>query len=141
MLFKNSEDSDHVIATQDTIFHPQGGGQPSDIGQIVSEDSSLSFNVKLVRKAANEIFHLGSFDTPSKMQEHSAVIQQLDASTRDLHSRYHTAGHIIGLAVKSLSDTIGKVSELKANHAPGMAFVEFRGLISGRTRTDDTYLS
>lgn len=45
--------------------------------------------------------------------------------------RYHTAGHILGLAVKQLKDTIGDVSEVKANHAPGMAFVEFRGLIAG----------
>lgn len=131
MLFKNSEDNDHVIATHDTIFHPQGGGQPSDLGQIISDNAELSFNVKLVRKAANEILHLGSFEGPSKMEEGNSVIQKLDSATRDLHSRYHTAGHIIGLAVKSLRERIGQVSELKANHAPGMAFVEFRGLIAG----------
>lgn len=32
ILFKEAKDDDHVIITDSTVFHPQGGGQPSDIG-------------------------------------------------------------------------------------------------------------
>lgn len=34
-----------------------------------------------------------------------------------------------------MSGNIGDVAEVKANHAPGMAFVEFRGLIAGEHKS------
>ncbi|KAI9927492.1 hypothetical protein ASPWEDRAFT_44845 [Aspergillus wentii DTO 134E9] len=132
-LFKSSDDTDHVITTEETIFHPQGGGQPSDIGQMKSEQTDLLFNVKLVRKTPeNQIYHLGSFaDATTPFQKGDSIVQNIDTVQRNYHSRYHTAGHILGLAVKQLRPQVGEVSEIKANHAPGMAFVEFRGLIGG----------
>lgn len=138
-LFKDTEDSDYVIATEETIFHPQGGGQPSDNGQMKLErDQSVSFDVKLVRKAAkSQIYHLGRFSGPEQLLwEGDIVVQIIDTAKRNYHSRYHTAGHILGLAVKQLKGKIGDVSEVKANHAPGMAFVEFRGLIAGEHKSD-----
>jgi Ser-tRNA(Ala) deacylase AlaX len=59
------------------------------------------------------------------------VVLRVDSPTRDYHSRLHTAGHLIGLAVRSLEGLIGPVTELKANHAPGAACVEFGGSIAG----------
>ncbi|KZF24591.1 ThrRS/AlaRS common domain-containing protein [Xylona heveae TC161] len=195
-----SEEDDYVIATEETIFHPQGGGQPSDIGymkpavptsQLESLDEmrtpeqhgqdqantlerkyqedphrqdekaennkqgSSIFNVKLVRKSTTApqiIYHFGRFSSSSQdakggrpndqgppneqvqptWQKGASVMQTIDSATRNYHSRYHTGGHILGLAVRQLQDQIGQpVSEIKANHAPGMAFVEFRGLIAG----------
>lgn len=132
-LYKGAGDNDHVITTEETIFHAQGGGQPSDIGEIKQQNNDIVFNVRLVRKlSGNQIGHLGSFSSPDqRLHNGDPVIQRIDSTMRSYYSRYHTAGHILGLAVKQLKDIVGQVSEVKANHAPGMAFVEFRGLIAG----------
>lgn len=89
--------------------------------------------MKLVRKGpGNQIYHFGSFVHPNQLfQPGESIVQNIDTATRNYHSRYHTAGHILGLAVRELKDQVGDMSEVKANHAPGMAFVEFRGLMAG----------
>ena len=33
------------LTFEKTIFHPQGGGQPADFGEIASADSSIKFKV------------------------------------------------------------------------------------------------
>ena len=59
-------------------------------------------------------------------------LQSIDVEKRVLHSRIHTAGHIIGLAAAALR-TEGVMDKTivdgKASHYPGAAFVEFIGLI------------
>lgn len=133
LFFKGAATSDHVVSTEETIFHPQGGGQPSDIGEMKHQDGDTSFSVKHARKLPdNQIYHLGSFSNPQQLFNGGELVaQNINSATRNYHSRYHTAGHILGLAVKQLEDVVGTVSEVKANHAPGTAFVEFWGLIAG----------
>ncbi|KAL2015072.1 hypothetical protein VTK56DRAFT_6407 [Thermocarpiscus australiensis] len=150
-LFKAVLDScDGAVATEETIFHPQGGGQPSDRGTITAEADprGLSLDVKLVRKlASGVILHVGSLvpattaettaektttDVPAPaFKEGQKVVLRVDDEVRNYHSRLHTAGHLIGLAVRQLAAAIGEVSEVKANHTPGSSFVEFAGLIGG----------
>lgn len=58
--------------------------------------------------------------------------QAIDVPKRVLHSRIHTAGHVIGLAINTLMRTGVLPADLidgKASHYPGAAFVEFSGLI------------
>lgn len=108
-----------------------------------ADSRGLSLNVKLVRKlASGVILHVGSLvpataettpetttDVPFKKAQ--KVVLRVDDEVRNYHSRLHTAGHLIGLAVRQLAAAIGEVSEVKANHAPGSSFVEFAGLIGG----------
>lgn len=146
-LFKTVLDSsDGAVATKETIFHPQGGGQPSDVGVITAQGNpQLQFDVKLVRKLPNGlVLHAGNRVKPASagteaeddipapvFHESQAVQLSVDDETRNYHSRLHTAGHLVGLAVRRLEKVIGVVSELKANHAPGSACVEFGGSIAG----------
>ncbi|KAI0456288.1 putative alanyl-tRNA synthetase [Xylaria acuta] len=136
ILFKNATEEDHVVVTEKTIFHPQGGGQPSDVG-VIRAASGASFDVSAVRMNAvteGEVLHLGRFtDASSHFKPGDSVTQAIDAEKRILHSRYHTAGHVLGAAVRHLLENeVANFDELKASHFPDSASCEFQGLIEGK---------
>jgi Ser-tRNA(Ala) deacylase AlaX len=137
MLFKQALEGDLIVATEETIFHAQGGGQPSDVGVIIPQDTtgeekSGRFEVCSVRYANNSrILHQGRFNPAgiSIFESGFPVQQIIDGKKRDLNSRIHTAGHLLGLAVRQLADLIPNITEVKAQHYPNAAFVEFQGVI------------
>ncbi|KAB8234424.1 putative alanine--tRNA ligase [Aspergillus alliaceus] len=136
-LFKQATNEDHVLITEETIFHPQGGGQPSDTGTITSTTSAATFTVSSVRMDVlddGQVLHLGRFSTPTvPFTPGESVTQTIDAQKRLLYSRLHTAGHVLGAAVRHLlEDEIEGFDELKASHFPDSAACEFRGLIEGK---------
>ncbi|KAI1267569.1 putative alanyl-tRNA synthetase [Xylariaceae sp. FL1019] len=135
-LFKNATEEDHVVVTEKTIFHPQGGGQPSDTGHMKAA-SGACFNVSAVRMnvvTEGEVLHLGRFaDATSQFEPGSTVTQTIDGEKRLLYSRYHTAGHVLGAAVRHLLEKeVENFDELKASHFPDSASCEFQGLIEGK---------
>lgn len=134
-LFKPPQQgTPYILTTPSTIFHAQGGGQPSDTGTITA--SNKTFTVHQVRKVDPAILHMGTFapapfDSETECQHGK---QEIDVPKRILHSRIHTAGHVIGLAAAALKkDGVidSHVVDGKASHYPGAAFVEFVGLIPG----------
>ncbi|KIW67112.1 hypothetical protein PV04_06385 [Phialophora macrospora] len=140
-LFKTAgaTDQDAVVVTQETIFHPQGGGQPSDVGIITSPSSGARFTVSAVRHdALNDgvVLHLGRFAADAASKPFAAgdtVTQSIDVDKRTLYSRLHTAGHVLGAAVRHLLEReIPDFDELKASHFPDSAACEFQGLIEGK---------
>jgi Ser-tRNA(Ala) deacylase AlaX len=118
-LFKQALPPDLIVTTDETIFHAQGGGQPNDTGHMMirtengSEDPS--FRVHSVRhndKAV--ILHQGKLLIGTRSREPifaagSIVEQNIDGEKRELHSRIHTAGHLLGLAVRQLGNEISEV--------------------------------
>ncbi|KAJ8113767.1 hypothetical protein ONZ43_g5078 [Nemania bipapillata] len=135
-LFKGASDEDHVVVTEQTIFHPQGGGQPSDVGTIRAS-SGASFDVSAVRMnqvTEGEVLHLGRFtDVSPHFKPGDLVTQTIDSEKRLLYSRYHTAGHVLGAAVRHLLENeVANFDELKASHFPDSASCEFQGLIEGK---------
>ncbi|TVY93450.1 Alanyl-tRNA editing protein AlaX-L [Lachnellula willkommii] len=136
-LFKSGTDEDHVIVTDKTIFHPQGGGQPSDVGTINGQSDS-SFSVQAVRMDAvrdGQVLHFGRFTSPgtSLFKEGETVDQAIDVEKRLLYSRLHTAGHVLGAAVRHLLEAeVPGFDELKASHFPDAASCEFQGVIEGK---------
>lgn len=124
-LAKNVPTEDSVVVMRQTIFYAQGGGQPSDTGAIGS-DQPPTFEVSLVRKTPDgRYLHFGKYsDTPFAAGQQ--VIQKIDDSKRNYHSRLHTAGHIVGLAMQLLMPERKKV---KANHFPREASMEYEGLL------------
>ncbi len=134
-LYKQAKDDDHVVVTEQTIFHPQGGGQPSDVGVI--ESTGGTFNVARVRMSAvvqGEVLHFGRFaDAETTFKVEDSVTQTIDSEKRLLYSRYHTAGHVLGAAVRRLLEhQVAGFDELKASHFPDSAACEFQGLIDGK---------
>ena len=140
-LFKTGTDQTYVVETKETIFYVQGGGQPFDTGHMsanVEGQKDKMFNVEAVRYGAEGgVLHFGQFaDGTSPFEEGVVVEQHIDGARRDMNSRIHTAGHIIGLAVRRLAEKTSEleVTELKASHYPGASFVEFKGVIEGKHR-------
>ena len=133
-----SSSDQHILTTTASIFHPQGGGQPSDTGIITSPTSAtppISFTVTSVRQSpSSQILHLGTYTTPDPFTPSAPCIQSIDASSRHLYSRLHTAGHVLGLAARHYLSSIGitDITDGKASHFPGMSSVEFIGLIDGK---------
>ncbi|KAJ5255499.1 hypothetical protein N7497_007013 [Penicillium chrysogenum] len=127
-LAKNVPAEDNAITMRQTIFYAQGGGQPSDTGAIGPVDQDPTFEVSAVRKTPDGRFlHFGKFlDVTSSFVVGQSVVQKVDDSKRNYHSRLHTAGHIVGLAMQLLMPEKKKV---KANHFPREASMEYEGLL------------
>lgn len=139
-LFKQATNEDHVVVTEQTIFHPQGGGQPADVG-VMQSDTGKAFNVSSVRMSAvaeGEVLHFGRFsDNTSIFQEGDSITQTIDSDKRLLYSRYHTAGHVLGSAVRHLLEKeVPNFDELKASHFPDSASCEFLGSIDGKWKDE-----
>lgn len=134
-LFPRAEQDQSVVVLAETIFHPQGGGQPSDIGQVTSTSTDAKFNVEMARLSANsgKVLHLGRFqDTLSSFEPDEEILQQIDTEKRELYSRYHTAGHALDAAVRNVcAENTANFDKLKASHVPGSAGCEYVGLIMG----------
>ena len=98
----------YAVTLDRTIFHPQGGGQPSDIGTI----NNVSV-VKVVH-TPEAVLHLTDHEVAGE------VVLKVNSEKRYLHSRLHSAGHIIGLVGDQLS-----WHATRGNHFPGEARVIF----------------
>ncbi|KAJ5220688.1 uncharacterized protein N7469_009575 [Penicillium citrinum] len=127
----------HAIITDSTIFYVQGGGQPSDTGSIKPKDTSTPvFEVKSVRQpiTGSQVLHLGQFTPNNESFTSNEITQHVNEETRTLHSRLHTAGHIMSLAIHALckEGLIPPLKESKASHYPDSAAVLFEGLIEGK---------
>ncbi|MBS3816187.1 MAG: alanine--tRNA ligase [Candidatus Thermoplasmatota archaeon] len=90
----HSED-DEVILDQ-TLFYPEGGGQPSDHGHLLTEEES--FPVKHVRKENGIIIH----EIEGEIPEGEVVEGKIDWKRRMALTRHHTATHIIMSAARDL---------------------------------------
>ena len=104
-----TDDGLWVVTLNKTLFHPQGGGQPSDTGTLNGEPLIKAIHTE------NGIVHL--LASPIEGE----VLLKLDARVRRLHSRLHSAGHLIGY----VGDLKGWHA-YKGNHFPGQGKVSFK---------------
>ena len=109
-----------------TIFHPQGGGQPCDLGTIGLEigDKIDLVGVYTSKDATPEVRH---YTASHRLEDCRKLIgltitQQLDEYRRKQNSRLHSAGHLIAAVVESWHT--GLVAT-RGHHFPNEAYVEF----------------
>jgi misacylated tRNA(Ala) deacylase len=87
------------IELDQTVFYPNGGGQPGDTGMLTRADGS-TLTIIDTRKAADPqgVLHLLAPDAASlQIGEH--VTLQLDWPRRYAHMRIHTALHVLSCVV------------------------------------------
>lgn len=75
-----------------TLFYPEGGGQPSDIGVLSRADGS-SWRVGRVEKARGRVLHHLEGEVAPLSDER--LSGRVDWTRRYLHMRYHTAVHLL----------------------------------------------
>lgn len=113
------------IQLEETIFHPKGGGQPSDEGWIEG------IKVAHVHKELSDKNHLDKFEIyhcfeafqPFDFKVGDEVELLVDASIRLLHSRLHTAGHVLAEAVNKC---FPELEGYQGNHYPNNSYVKFK---------------
>ena len=104
-----------------TIFYPQGGGQPCDQGFLSLNQTQIP--IHFVRQLGDEIRHY-SKDMNEEMVGQS-FLSQIDSERRLLNARYHTAGQLLG---NFIEEKFPESSILKAHHWPDEACLEFSAL-------------
>lgn len=104
------------LRLDETIFHPQGGGQPSDEGTI----NGVSVIKLRDLRDINDINHY--IDDVSSFNLGDTVNLSIDKEKRLEYAALHTAGHITSGILK---EVYAYQEQLSANHFPNQAKVEF----------------
>jgi alanyl-tRNA synthetase len=102
------EDGYDVVLDQ-TMFYPEGGGQPADHGTLSTDD--VTADVTDVQQVGDVIVHHADED-PGKGE---FVRGQVDSRRRRQHMRHHTATHLVGHAARQvLGDHIRQAGAQKS---------------------------
>ena len=133
----------YSVVTAATVFHPQGGGQPADVGRIIS-DSGQAFLVDSVRSGeGGVIHHYGTFVAAGSSSSstcppfhvgQAGVTLEIDAASRRLHARLHSAGHALDVAVLQLGL---QLRPTKGYHFQDAPYVEYLGKLPPEAGTAD----
>jgi len=100
-----------------TWFHPQGGGQKSDVGTL----GDLTVQ-KVAFDADGGIRHF--VDAIGNLSVGDEVELRVDGVARDLHARLHSGGHLLAAVVEK---AVPEVRAVAGHHWPGEARVDFEG--------------
>lgn len=116
ITFIGHDEYGDYMRLDETIFHPQGGGQPSDEGTV------NGINVIKLRdlRDINEINHY--VDDISQFKVGDMVVLSIDKEKRLEYAALHTAGHITGGVLQVFFNYKEAIS---ANHFPKQAKVDF----------------
>ena len=119
-----NRDGKTVVYLDQTVFYPQGGGQPYDKGVINTPDSELQ--VEEVRYVDGLVQHIGTLSGQPLMQGED-VSCAVDAERRVINTAYHSGGHVIDMAIDALGYSW---MPTKGHHYPGEAYIEYLGELS-----------
>ena len=113
-----------TLRLDQTLFHPRGGGQPADRGVLVLADGSgIAVPVNDVRNGEDgAVDHVVAPDASFRLGDR--VLMRIDAGSRLLHARLHSAGHVLALAGERIEAGLRGIA---GHHWPGEARVEFEG--------------
>ncbi|GAA2879080.1 alanyl-tRNA synthetase [Nonomuraea rubra] len=107
------------VTLNDNIFHPQGGGQPSDQGTVDGVNARP-------RRAGDSVVVLDLDCAPEDAPRVGDMVTvSIDPGLRRLHAALHTAGHLIDALARRFG-----LCHVGNSHFPGQARVEY--LLDGR---------
>ena len=89
-------DGEYDVVLDQTMFYPEGGGQPADVGTLSTDDVTVS--VTDVQEVDGVVLHRTN-GTPGKGE---FVRGQIDGTRRKRLMQHHTATHIVGYAARQV---------------------------------------
>jgi lysyl-tRNA synthetase len=113
------------ISLDKTVFYPQGGGQPSDIGKVFLNPNDY-FVVTKCLKQGDVVRHYGYFENEpnSAMYCGSKVKLEINKENRIQNINLHSTAHLMDYAVKELN--LGWIAE-KGYSFPEGPYVQYSG--------------
>lgn len=119
------EETDFGLAVilDQTLFYPQGGGQPCDHGFLQVNDQKVG--VISVRFDAGIVYHFTE-GNPEVLSIGDTVNLHVDGERRALNSKIHTGGHLIDTAMINCGYDFNPI---KGYHFPDSPYVEYEGMI------------
>ena len=123
VLRVGQDDRGPYLILDQTIFYPQGGGQPTDTGYIQSERAIM--RIPFVGFSDGEVFHYVAEEPPG----FDALVGQscelrVDKARRMAQAKLHTGGHLIAAIIDAQR---GPMRALKGFHFADGPYVEFEG--------------
>jgi alanyl-tRNA synthetase len=120
--------SNYYVVLSSTIFHPKGGGQPSDTGSLKGQGFSMQ-----VKKALKSGDHVVLYGKCSGAPSEGPCTQEIDWEKRLLYMRRHAAAHLFDGVLARVS---GRAFEPLDSWLGDDAYVAYQGDPPG----DDTVM-
>ena len=112
----------------ETIFHPQGGGQPSDKGKVNNLDLLIvrEDKLKLNESGLPTIYHFLDFSQAKNQFKIGQTVEiKINEGFRLQCQRSHSAGHIIADILEYESQfTEYQSKTIQGNHFPGSEYIK-----------------
>ncbi|KAK3276252.1 hypothetical protein CYMTET_15662, partial [Cymbomonas tetramitiformis] len=123
------EEGKLAVIVDESIFYPQGGGQPADHGVLVSS-SGVTFKVEDVRSNQGVIQHYGRFaEGSSEFAAGDTLSLTVDGTRRVLNARLHSAGHLLDDCMGAVGYGPAHLVPTKGYHFPDAPYVEYKGKV------------
>jgi len=119
------EEEKIMVILDQTVFYPQGGGQPYDQGFIESDEAK--FRVDEVRFIDGLVQHMGEFES-GNFNEGDEVVCHVNKERREHHRRLHSGGHVVDMALFEMGV---EWKPSKGYHFPDGPYVEYEGSLEG----------
>lgn len=126
----NAEKGNYIVLNE-TIFHPQGGGQPSDVGTIEIDGKIYQVNFVALNNSG-VVYHYINGDVESDISGKSAKLR-VDQERRINNAKSHTAGHLLSCLIEKLAP---ELKGIKGYHFPEGPYVEFQGKLTSLSNTE-----
>jgi len=122
------EDGYDVVLDQ-TMFYPEGGGQPADHGLLSTDD--VTTGVADVQLVGDVVVHRTD-DNPGKGE---FVRGKIDSRRRRRHMRHHTATHLVGHAARQiLGDHIRQAGAQKSEDSARLDVKHYESITREQVR-------
>mmetsp|Transcript_2173 Transcript_2173/g.3227 ORF Transcript_2173/g.3227 Transcript_2173/m.3227 type:complete len:286 (-) Transcript_2173:107-964(-) len=126
------EDDGVVLQLDRTTMHPQGGGQPTDLGDITSEGTVVKISKVTIDHSTGIVSHSGTV-SEGFPEVGASVHVSVDSCQRQILSECHTAGHVVDAAM-ARCDRI--LPPTKGYHFLDGPYVEYKGTIPLEERAE-----
>lgn len=105
-------ENEGYVVLKETLFYPEGGGQPADHGRLSWDGSSAE--VVDVQKKNGEVRHYLEGDLP---EPDTQVHGEIDWERRYKHMRMHTAQHVLSKVVLDMYDATTAGNQIHADRS------------------------